>query len=45
MGGRERKQNWAEGDISCNEVPVQALRGPVGSSGAGMVFPNCPELG
>ena len=45
VGGREIKQNWAEGDVSCNEVPVQALRDPVGSSGAGIVFPNCPELG
>lgn len=25
VGGRERKQNWAEGDASCNEVPGQAL--------------------
>lgn len=29
-GRRERKQNWAEGDASCNGVLVQALGGPAG---------------
>ena len=37
-GGRKRKQNWAEGDAGCNGVLVQALGGPAGGSGAGMIF-------
>lgn len=43
--GSGRSLDWAEGDASCDEVPVQAPGDLTGSSRAGMVLWTCPELG
>ena len=36
--GSGNNLDWAEGDASCDEVSLQALGDPTGSSRAGMVL-------